>query len=131
MGLIVPQQYSILVPQPGIKPLPTALQARFLTSGPPGKSIHYLLSFLQRAQNYAIHSRIPHLLLVSSTFPSTPTRSSQQLIYDGIKIHNLLFNTFTNFYKNLLIPMIPFRQTVQLREGRKELVMVQVRSMDH
>ena len=36
-----------------------------------------------------------HLLLVSSTFPSTPTRSLQQLICAGIKIHNLLSNTFT------------------------------------
>ena len=71
-----------------------------------------------------------HLLLVSSTFPSTPTRSLQQLICAGIKIHNLLSNS-QHFYKNLLIPMIPLRQTVELREGRTELAMVQVRSMNY
>ena len=48
----------VAFPNPGIKALPTALQARFLTTGPPGKSTHYLLSFLQRAQNFAIHSSI-------------------------------------------------------------------------
>ena len=29
---------GILVPQPGIKPMSPALQGRFLTTGPPGKS---------------------------------------------------------------------------------------------
>ena len=32
-------------------------------------------------------------------FPLNPTRSSQQLICDGIKIHNLLFNTFATLLK--------------------------------
>ena len=33
----------ILVPQPGIKPVSPALQGRFLTSGPPGKSLKLTL----------------------------------------------------------------------------------------
>ena len=31
-------EYGILIPQPGIKPSSLALEGRFLTSGPPGKS---------------------------------------------------------------------------------------------
>ena len=31
---------GILVPQPGIKPVSPALESRFLTTGPPGKSLH-------------------------------------------------------------------------------------------
>ena len=35
---------GILVPQPGIEPMSPALQGRFLTTGPPGKSLALLLS---------------------------------------------------------------------------------------
>ena len=31
--------YRILVPQPGIKPVPPALEVQSLTKGPPGKSL--------------------------------------------------------------------------------------------
>ena len=37
-GLSCPVACEILVPQPGIKPSPLALEGRFLTSGPPEKS---------------------------------------------------------------------------------------------
>ena len=33
---------GILVPRPGIEPESPALQDRFLTTGPPGKSLNYL-----------------------------------------------------------------------------------------
>ena len=36
--LSCPVACGILVPQPGIKPMSPALQGRFLTTGPPGKS---------------------------------------------------------------------------------------------
>ena len=37
-GLSCPMAYGILVPQPGREPGPPALEGRFLTTGPPGKS---------------------------------------------------------------------------------------------
>ena len=37
-GLICPMAYGILVPPPGIGPTSLALEGKFLTSGPPGKS---------------------------------------------------------------------------------------------
>ena len=42
-GLSCPVACGILVPQPGIKPASPALQDRFLTPGPPGKSPDYRL----------------------------------------------------------------------------------------
>ena len=33
-----PEAYGILVPQPGIKPTPSALKSEVLTTGPPAKS---------------------------------------------------------------------------------------------
>ena len=35
-----PAAYGILVPQPGIEPTSPALEGRFFTNGPPGKSHH-------------------------------------------------------------------------------------------
>ena len=32
---------GILVPQPGMEPMSPALEGRFLTTGPPGKSLEY------------------------------------------------------------------------------------------
>ena len=53
LALVSAQQLScsstcgILVPQPGIKPVSPALEGRFLSTGPPGKSlpIHFLSHF--------------------------------------------------------------------------------------
>ena len=39
---------GILAPQPGIEPSPPALEGKVLTTGPPGKSLHYL--FLGQAK---------------------------------------------------------------------------------
>ena len=41
-GLSSPVAYGILVPQPGIKPVSSALKGRFLTTGPPG-NCHVIL----------------------------------------------------------------------------------------
>ena len=38
---LVARECGILVPQSGIEPMTPALQGRFLTTGPPGKSIHF------------------------------------------------------------------------------------------
>ena len=35
---------GILVPQSGIKPTTPALEGKFLTTGPPGKSLDYILN---------------------------------------------------------------------------------------
>ena len=37
-SLSCPEECGILVPQPGTEPPPLALEGRFLTPGPPGKS---------------------------------------------------------------------------------------------
>ena len=39
-----PAACGILIPQPGIRPLPPALQGRFLTTGPSGKSPLFLIT---------------------------------------------------------------------------------------
>ena len=38
-GLSCPVACGILVPQPGIEPTSPAVEGRFLTTGPPGKSL--------------------------------------------------------------------------------------------
>ena len=38
-----PEAGGILVPQPGMEPAYPALEGEFLTTGPPGKSLIYLL----------------------------------------------------------------------------------------
>ena len=38
-----PQSCEILVPQPGIKPTPPALEHKVLTTGPPGKSLKHVI----------------------------------------------------------------------------------------
>ena len=38
-GFSCPPVYGMLVPQPGMKPAPPSLEDRFLTTGPPGKSL--------------------------------------------------------------------------------------------
>ena len=40
MGLVAPKACGILIPQPGIEPVSPALEGGFLTTGPPGKSLH-------------------------------------------------------------------------------------------
>ena len=45
--LICPAACGILVPWPGIEPASPALEGRFLATGPPGKSLHWLLIALQ------------------------------------------------------------------------------------
>ena len=44
-GLHCPATCGILVPRPGIKPKSPALEGGFLTTGPPGKSLHLFLKF--------------------------------------------------------------------------------------
>jgi len=39
LGLSCPAACGILVPYPGVKPASPALEVRFLTTGPPGKSL--------------------------------------------------------------------------------------------
>ena len=39
-GLVAPQHVRVLVPRPGIEPTSPALGGRFLTTGPPGKSLN-------------------------------------------------------------------------------------------
>ena len=43
-GLSCPVAHGILVPPPGIEPASPALEGRFLTTRPPGKSHIYILS---------------------------------------------------------------------------------------
>ena len=43
--LSYPAACGILVPQPGIEPMFSALEGRFLTTGPPGKSQCFTLSY--------------------------------------------------------------------------------------
>ena len=45
-GLSCSPAYGILVPQPGIKPPSPVLEDRFLTIGPPGKSLSYTFKLL-------------------------------------------------------------------------------------
>ena len=42
------EAWGIPVPQPGIKPVPSALEAEVLTTGPPGKSLIFFLKPVQR-----------------------------------------------------------------------------------
>ena len=49
MDSVAPRHVGILVPQPGIEPMTPALQGRFLTTGPPGKSPGLL--FVLKAKN--------------------------------------------------------------------------------
>ena len=48
LGISCSSACGILVPQPGIKPVSPALQDRFLTTGPPGKSLGLSLKFNQQ-----------------------------------------------------------------------------------
>ena len=78
-GLSCPTACEILVPQLGIKPVSTALEGRFLTTGPPGKS-HPLFnleskpkSFLQLSKQYLLcPPQKPHTCLMSySSLPGS------------------------------------------------------------
>ena len=42
-GLSCPEACGILVPRPGIEPASPALEGRFLTTGPPGKSQEWII----------------------------------------------------------------------------------------
>ena len=50
--LSCPMACGILVPQPGIKPVTAALQGRFLTAEPPGKSLGWVFTCFDQ-QNVA------------------------------------------------------------------------------
>ena len=56
-GLSCSKARGISGPQPGIKPMSPALQGRFLTTGPPGKSCHS--SFLYTALTYSLPNLEP------------------------------------------------------------------------
>ena len=45
-GFSCPVACGILVPQPGIEPVSTALEGRFLTTGPPGKALKEVLKMM-------------------------------------------------------------------------------------
>ena len=51
-GLSCPVACGIFVPSPGIEPTPPALEGRFLTTGPPGKSpIPLLMVYTKEAKS--------------------------------------------------------------------------------
>ena len=70
-GLRCPATCGILVPQPGIKSASPALEGRFFTTGPPGKSlVSYFRFILFMVQNYCIYISYltPYLWLAFSHF---------------------------------------------------------------
>ena len=59
----------VLVPRPGIEPTPPALQGRFVTTGPPGRSLEWKVSyrrFLGAGPARGIHPSYLHFPLVGS-----------------------------------------------------------------
>ena len=87
-GLSCPKACEILVPRLGIEPMSTALEGRFLTTGPPGKP-HPLFhlepkpkSFLQRSKRRLLcPPQKPHTCLMSSSslpgpLPNPPRSSA-------------------------------------------------------
>ena len=68
-GLSFPMACGILVPPSGIEPMTPALESRFLTTGPLGKSLYILLnnftSFLSFPLKYKHHMyRIPRFIVL-------------------------------------------------------------------
>ena len=51
-----PKAYEILAPQPGIEPTPSALEVEALTTGPPKKSLFFLL-FLQKTGHKTVKNK--------------------------------------------------------------------------
>ena len=49
-GLSCPVACGILVPRPGIEPMSSALESRFLTTGPPRKSLELLFSEVEKME---------------------------------------------------------------------------------
>ena len=51
-----PKAYEILAPQPGVEPTPSALEVEALTTGPPKKSLFFLL-FLQKTGHKTVKNK--------------------------------------------------------------------------
>ena len=72
-GLSCPGVSGILAPQPGIKPMSPALEGRFLTTRPPGKSpkytllIPFLMVFPKGLSLTLFSSHLLHLPWISSS----------------------------------------------------------------
>ena len=72
---------GILVPWPGIKPTSPALEGRFLTTGPPGKSLSWFSSWLHLSFSLLIHS-----FILSFYIDWIPTEDSGKITDDLEKI---------------------------------------------
>ena len=59
-GLSYPAACGILVPQPGIEPAYPALEGRFFTTGPRGKSLEFFLIEVQLIYNVVPISAVQH-----------------------------------------------------------------------
>ena len=68
----------ILVPHPGIKPVSSALQGQFLTTGPPGKSqAHpFSLSLCRLGKESVELSQLKGLRKIGTAFFVSPSSSS-------------------------------------------------------
>ena len=61
--LSCPSARGILVPRPGVEPMPPALEGRFLTTGPPGKPCSFCFSRLLVSASPPDCSHFPDLLM--------------------------------------------------------------------
>ena len=61
-GLSCPMARGILVPRPGIEPPSPALEGRFLTTGPPGKSLKFFRILIN--ESWALVPHPPFLDIV-------------------------------------------------------------------
>ena len=65
-GLCCPAARGILIPRPGIEPTSPALEGRFFTTGPPGKSLpYYSLKSCPTEENFLFIFHYFHCLLLS------------------------------------------------------------------
>ena len=86
-GLICPTACGILVPRPEIKPVSSALEGGFLTSGPPGKSqcfcffssIYLGVEFLGHIVLLQLNTRAPLVAQVVKNLPAIQETQVQSL----------------------------------------------------
>ena len=70
-GAQLPWACGVLVPQPGIEPASSALEGRFLTTGPPGKSLCYNIFYPQK-------QAIGQILSKDCNMPTTDLKDTQE-----------------------------------------------------
>ena len=149
-GLSCPISWRIPVPRPGIEPVSPALEGRFLTTGPPGKSLElFSMESFTLAEEDAIgasdyshpldgnRSRVSYTLGFGQDYTSPPTGEKSDVIY----IYTWGFTTlcvqnkqFFRYWACLIIlascPAKMFHflltdwnhaVTVRLRQGRKRI----------